>query len=186
MILESGLMKILMLSSTFPYPPSRGGTEIRTFNLLKYLSQHHSVTLVTQRHKGVSDQEVEELRTWVDQLQIFALSATSPAANRLKRFSGQLQRLAQSLRSSTPPNVLYRYSPQMQNWIRAAVQSGYYDVVTCEHSVNEIYIQPEFRQSIKTVVDVHSSVYAWTRNHLEMGASAHPGRDRLYLPLLKR
>ncbi|XQQ07033.1 MAG: glycosyltransferase family 4 protein [Leptolyngbya sp. IPPAS B-1204] len=179
-------MKILMLSSTFPYPPSRGGTEIRTFNLLKYLSQHHSVTLVTQRHKGVSDQDVEELRTWVDQLQLFALSATSPATNRLKRFSGQLQRLAQSLWSSTPPNVLCRYSPQMQDWIRAAVQSGYYDVVTCEHSVNEIYIQPEFRQSIKTVVDVHSSVYAWTRNHLEMGASAHPGRDRLYLPLLKR
>ena len=26
-----------MLSSTFPYPPSRGGTQVRTFNLLKYL-----------------------------------------------------------------------------------------------------------------------------------------------------
>jgi glycosyltransferase involved in cell wall biosynthesis len=179
-------MKILMLSSTFPYPPSRGGTEIRTFNLLKYLSQQHSITLVTQRHSGVTDQEVEELRAWVDQLQLFALPETPLSSNRFGRLCGQVQRFAQSRLSNTPPNVLHRYSSEMQQWITAAVQSGRYDVITCEHSVNEIYIQPSFRKLIKTVVDVHSSVYAWTRNHLEMGASIHPWRDRLYLPLLKR
>lgn len=179
-------MKILMLSSTFPYPPSRGGTEIRTFNLLKYLSQRHSITLVTQRHSGVTDQEVEELRAWVDQLQLFALPETPLSSNRFGRLCGQVQRFAQSRLSNTPPNVLHRYSSEMQQWITAAVQSGRYDVITCEHSVNEIYIQPTFRQFVKTVVDVHSSVYAWTRNHLEMGASIHPWRDRLYLPLLKR
>lgn len=179
-------MKILMLSSTFPYPPSRGGTEIRTFNLLKYLSQQHSITLVTQRHSGVTDQEVEELRAWVDQLQLFALPETPLSSNRFGRLCGQVQRFAQSRLSNTPPNVLHRYSSEMQQWITAAVQSGRYDVITCEHSVNEIYIQPTFRQFVKTVVDVHSSVYAWTRNHLEMGASIHPWRDRLYLPLLKR
>jgi polysaccharide biosynthesis protein PslH len=179
-------MKILMLSSTFPYPPSRGGTEIRTFNLLKYLSQRHSITLVTQRHSGVTDQEVEELRAWVDQLQLFALPETPLSSNRFGRLCGQVQRFAQSRLSNTPPNVLHRYSLDMQQWITAAVQSGKYDVVTCEHSVNEIYIQPTFRQFVKTVVDVHSSVYAWTRNHLEMGASVYPWRDQVYLPLLKR
>ena len=60
-----------MLSSTFPYPPSRGGTEIRTFNLLKYLQQNHSVTLVTQQHEGVSATEVEELRKYVSELMVF-------------------------------------------------------------------------------------------------------------------
>jgi polysaccharide biosynthesis protein PslH len=179
-------VKILMLSSTFPYPPSRGGTEIRTFNLLKYLQQRHAVTLVTQRHLGVTDAEVAALRAEVAELVMFSLPESPTSANATHRVGGQIQRLATSLLSNTPPNVLHRYSPEMQNWITAAVHSGAYDAITCEHSVNEIYIQPTFQKSIKTLVDVHSSVYAWTRNHLEMGASQNPWRDRLYLPLLKR
>jgi polysaccharide biosynthesis protein PslH len=179
-------MNILMLSSTFPYPPSRGGTEIRTFNLLKYLGQRHAVTLVTQRHADVTEAEVVALRAEVADLQIFDLPAPAVASSRAQRLLGQGQRFAQSLLTQTPPNVLHRYSPAMQNWIDQAVQSGRYGAVTCEHSVNEIYIRPSFRQQLKTLVDVHSSVYAWTRNHLEMGASQQAWRDRLYLPLLKR
>jgi hypothetical protein len=63
-------MKILMLSSTFPYPPSRGGTQVRTFNLLKYLSQKHSITLLTQSSPDVNDLEVDSLRSYVDRLAI--------------------------------------------------------------------------------------------------------------------
>lgn len=179
-------MKILMLSSTFPFPPSRGGTEIRTFNLLKYLAQRHSVTLVTQRHSDVTDAEVEALRAEVENLVIFPLPMAATSTHLLHRVIGQAGRFVRSLYRNTPPNVLHRYSPEMQSWINLAVESRQYDVITCEHSVNEIYIQPEFRQSVKTIVDVHSSVYAWTRNHLEMGASQHSWRDQLYLPLLKR
>lgn len=178
-------MNILMISSTFPYPPSRGGTEIRTFNLLRYLSQNHAVTLITQRHADVSDHDIEALRPWVSELLIFPLPADQPEQG-LARWSGKLGRLWTSLSRTTPPNVLHRYSSAMQDWIDPAVKAGKFDVITCEHSVNEIYIRPEFRQTVKTVVDVHSSVYAWTRNHLEMGASAHSWRDRLYLSLLYR
>lgn len=38
-------MKILMVTPYVPYPPSSGG-QIRTFNLLKYLSRNHEITLV--------------------------------------------------------------------------------------------------------------------------------------------
>jgi glycosyltransferase involved in cell wall biosynthesis len=183
---EASFMKILMLSSTFPYPPSRGGTEVRTFNLLKYLAQRHSVTLVAQRHPAISDAEVEELRACVTELIVFPLSELQTSSDPISRTVGQARRLAESWVSSTPPNVLYRYSRDMQHWVDAAVRSRGYDAITCEHSVNEIYIQPEWRSFMTTVVDVHSSVYGWTRNHLEMGASAHPWRDRFYLPLLHR
>ncbi|MBF2072137.1 MAG: glycosyltransferase [Synechococcales cyanobacterium C42_A2020_086] len=179
-------MNILMLSSTFPYPPSRGGTEIRTFNLLKFLSQRHTITLVTQRHRDVSDAEVEALRAAVAELVVFPLAEPPQVANPIRHVAGQTARWLQSWLSSTPPNVLFRYSLPMQAWITTAVNSGQYDVITCEHSVNEIYINPRWRQQLKTVVDVHSSIYAWTRNHLEMNASPHPWRDRLYLPLLHR
>jgi len=179
-------MKILMLSSTFPYPPSRGGTEVRTFNLLKHLARQHQITLVTQRHAAITEAEVAALRAEVAELQIFDLPEAPQKASNLMHLSGQMQRLMRAWLSNTPPNVLHRYSPEMQAYITAAVHSGEYKAVTCEHSVNEIYIQPEFQQFTKTVVDVHSSVYAWTHNHLEMGASQAAWRDRLYLPLLKR
>lgn len=179
-------MNILMLSSTFPYPPSRGGTEIRTFNLLKYLHHDHEITLVTQRHAGVSDDDIAALKTWVTQLIIFPLPDDGQRQNPVTRAVGKIQRFANSWIQGTPPNVLHRYSPAMQRWIDDWIQAGKCDVVTCEHSVNEIYIRPEFRQSVVTVVDVHSSVYGWTRNHLEMGASSYPLRDRLYLSLLYR
>jgi glycosyltransferase involved in cell wall biosynthesis len=177
-------MNILMLSSTFPYPPSRGGTEIRTFNLLKYLKQNHKVTLATQRHQDVSDAEVEELRQWVSKLVIFPLPELPQPKNPLDKATAKIGRFVESLVKGTPPNVLYRYSREMQAWLDDFVGSGKCDVVTCEHSVNEIYVRPTFPERVRTVVNIHSSVSGWIRNHLEMGASQAPLRDRLYLTLL--
>ena len=177
-------MNILILSSTFPYPPSRGGTEIRTFNLLKYLQQGHEVTLVTQDQGGVSDAEVKELQNWVSNLVIFPLPPEPKPTGGVASLLGKVVRFTESAIKATPPNVLYRYSPEIQAWVDAYVQEGKCDAITCEHSVNEIYIRPEFRQSVATVVNVHSSVYGWTRNHLEMGASPNALRDRVYLTLL--
>lgn len=177
-------MNILMLSSTFPYPPSRGGTEIRTFNLLKYLHQRHSVTLVTQRHASVTDAEIAELRNWVSDLQIFPLPETTPSETGINKIVGKVRRFTESFVKGIPSNVLHRYSPAIQAWVDEQVNASRFDVITCEHSVNEIYVRPHFRNSVRTVVDIHSSVYAWVRNHLEMGASPNALRDRLYLSLI--
>ncbi|HEY9853681.1 MAG TPA: glycosyltransferase family 4 protein [Leptolyngbyaceae cyanobacterium] len=172
-----------MLSSTFPYPPSRGGTEIRTFNLLKYLHQRHHITLVTQRHPGVTDREVEKLRQWVSELAIFPIPP-EPKQGGMLGLLGKVGRFTESLVKTTPPNVLHRYSPEIQKWVDDFVRAGKCNAITCEHSVNEIYVRPEFKNSVTTVVDVHSSIYGWIRGHLEMGASPNAIRDRLYLNLL--
>lgn len=177
-------MNILMLSSTFPYPPSRGGTEIRTFNLMKYLHQRHRVTLVTQRHAEVTDSEVEALRSSVGELMMFPLPEQPQQPTGFSGVLDKLGRFTESVVKATPPNVLYRYSPEIQAWVDERIEAGEFDVVTCEHSVNEIYIRPSFRDRVRTVVDIHSSVYGWIRNHLEIGASPNALRDRLYLSLL--
>ncbi|MBD2665575.1 hypothetical protein B6N60_00006 [Richelia sinica FACHB-800] len=180
-------MRILMLSSTFPYPPSRGGTEIRTFNLLKYLQQNHDVTLVTQYNKGLSDDEVAQLRSYVSELNIFPLPPDPQSKDSVRGLLAKAGRFMESVTKATPPNVLHRYSPEIQDFVDSCVQAKKYDVITCEHSVNEIYIRPEFREQVNTVIDVHSSVYGWIRDHLEMGAAQNALRDRLYLTLvLKR
>lgn len=172
-----------MLSSTFPYPPTRGGTQVRTFNLLKYLSQRHTITLVTQREADVTPAEIVELRNCVHNLVIFNRPFdVGTSAKTLEK----VQRFATFLQQGTPPSVLNRYSVEMQNWIDNFVQTGKCDAIACEHSVNEIYIRAHFQKQIKTVVNVHSSVYGTTRNQLDTGISENRWRDILYLPLLRR
>ncbi len=172
-----------MLSSTFPYPPTRGGTQVRTFNLLKYLSQRHSVTLVTQRDGDVTDTEVAELRDCVDHLAVFERPPDSgSSAGILKK----IQRFGIFLQQGTPPSVLNRYSVEMQTWVNNWVEAGKCDVITCEHSVNEIYVRSHFQKQLKTIVNVHSSVYATCRNQLATGISENSIRDKINLPLLRR
>ncbi|NEQ99546.1 MAG: glycosyltransferase [Cyanothece sp. SIO2G6] len=178
-------MQILMLSSTFPYPPTRGGTEVRTFNLLRYLQNNHDVTLVTQRSPDTSEDDITALKAWVTEL-ILIPSPPAPQQPKLLRPLYQIGRLVRSFAVGIPPNVLHRYSQSLQAWIDQHVQSGKFDVITCEHGVNAVYIRPEFQRSLKTVLNAHSMGYRWTLNHLQMNASAHVWRDRLYLPIIHR
>ncbi|WP_059000465.1 glycosyltransferase family 4 protein [Leptolyngbya sp. NIES-2104] len=166
-------MNILMLSTTFPYPPTKGGTQVRTFHLLKYLNQAHNVTVLTQRSADVSDAEIKALREFTGELVVFE---KAPQA------SSKLQRFAEFLIKGTPPSVRSNFSPAMQAWIDQHIEK--FDVITCEHSVNEIYVRPEFQQ--KKIVNVHSSVYGSCKNQLQTGTSENQLRDRINLPLLKR
>lgn len=174
-------MNIIMISSAFPYPPTRGGTQGRTFNLLKYLSKNHDITLIVQRTADVSDEEVEKLGNFVSELVVFPRPRDAKTG-----IIAKLQRLAQFLQTGTPPNVLFGYSQEMQNWIDRAVKSQKFSVITSEHSVNEIYIRPQWQQQIRTVIDVHSSLYQTCKSQLEIGVSSQELRDRLYLPLMRR
>ncbi|WP_017317347.1 glycosyltransferase family 4 protein [Mastigocladopsis repens] len=176
-------MNILMLSSTFPYPPTRGGTQVRTFNLLKYISQHHAITLVTQREPDVTNAEIEELRNYVAHLVIFNRPQDSTTSGGILK---KIQRFTTFILQGIPPSVLNRYSDEMQIWVDNFVQAGKCDVITCEHSVNEIYVKPHFQKHLTTVVNVHSSVYGSCRNQLDTGISENRFRDKLYLPLLRR
>jgi glycosyltransferase involved in cell wall biosynthesis len=172
-------MKILMLSSTFPYPPTKGGTQVRTFHLLRYLAQTHDVTLVTQQSEDVSFAEIEALREYVTDLVVFPRLESKKLG-----LVAKVQRLGDFLIQGTPPSVRSSYSPEMQAWIDQTIDQ--FDVVTCEHSVNEIYIRPEFRQRLRTVVNIHSSVYGSCRHQLQTKTSEHVWRDRINQPLLKR
>ncbi len=176
-------MNILMLSATFPYPPTKGGTQVRTFNLLKYLSRHHQVTVATLKSPDVTNAEIEALQERVAELVVFD-RPTHTASQR--RFFAKIQRFSQFLRQGTPPSVLSSYSLEMQDWVDRAIQSNYYQVITCEHSVNEIYVRSEWQRGIRTVVNVHSSVYGTCQNQLQTQTSENQWRDRLNLPLLKR
>ncbi|MEG3437055.1 glycosyltransferase family 4 protein [Pannus brasiliensis CCIBt3594] len=174
-------MNLLMLSSTFPYPPTKGGTHGRTFNLLNILARNHAITLLVQRAPDVTDEEVEKLRHFVEDLVVFPrpTGVNNSVLAKIGRFGRFVQK-------GTPPNVLFGYSREMQDWIDTAVREKRFSVITSEHSVNEIYVRPEWKGQIRTVIDIHSSVYQTCKNQLEIGVSSREARDRLYLPLLRR
>lgn len=174
-------MKILMLSSTFPYPPTKGGTHNRTFNLIKPIAQNHEVTLVTQKASDVKDEDITGLKQWVKELVVFERPSFVKSG-----IIAKVRRFIEFFTKGIPPNVLYLYSEEMQQWIDRAISEKRFDAITCEHSVNEIYIRPKWHNSITTVIDIHSSIYRTCKNQLETNTSDNPGRDRLYLPLLLR
>lgn len=179
-------MRLLVLSlNTFPYPPSHGAAEVRTFNLLRQIGPLYDITLVTHETPNATAANIQTLKQWVKEIKTFPLpDQTDPHQDRnpLK----QALRLAQFVITGTPPSVTFRFSPEVYTWVMQQVDTGHYDAVVCEHGVNEMYVHPKFRQQVKTVADIHSSVYGWVLDHLEAGASENPLRDRLYLPLLAR
>ncbi|MDJ0842857.1 glycosyltransferase family 4 protein [Crocosphaera sp.] len=174
-------MKLLMICATFPYPPSRGGTQVRTFNLLKQLSYDHEITFVTQKSADVTTEEIDGLEGWVKTLMVFP-RPTNPHTGTVEK----MKRFGQFLITGTPPNVSFVYDQSIQSWLDEAVKNHNFDAITCEHSVNEVYIRPHWKSTIKTVINSHSSVYRTCQHQLETKTSENPQRDRLYLPLLKR
>ncbi|MBD2256791.1 glycosyltransferase [Pseudanabaena sp. FACHB-2040] len=173
-----------MISATFPYPPTLGGTPVRTFNLLKYLSQNHAVTLVTQRSAAVSDDEVEALRQWVHHLQVFPRPTEQ---NLTPGLVGKASRFARFAAQGRPSSVTYVALPAMQEWISRWVEAGKADAITCEHSVNEVFVQPHFRHRVnKVVANIHSSLYGTLINQLQTGTAEKPLRDFFSVALMRR
>ena len=158
---------------------------MRTFNLLRYLQTRHEVTLVTQRSPHISEADITALKQWVTEL-VLVPAPVQASTSGFGRLIQSVSRFVQSWLTGIPPNVLHRYSPELQRWIEERVASDKFEAITCEHGVNAVYIRPRFRHDLLTVLNAHSLSYRWTLNHLQMQASANVWRDRLYLPVLRR
>jgi polysaccharide biosynthesis protein PslH len=217
-------MRILMISTTFPYPPTLGGTEVRTYNLLLYLKrQGHQVDLVTQWEglkkplEAIPDRDLDRylesqlqslenpsetlsehlpperlladitaLKAVTDELAIFPLPPSPPDRAGIMGKIEKGSRFFQSLIRQIPPYISQRHFPALQTWINDRVRAGKYDAITCEHSLNTMYIQPDFFRHARIVVNVHSSMYGAMLDALQSGASPNPKRDQFYLSIVYR
>ena len=176
-------MKILMLSSIFPYPPTKGRIELRTFHLLKYLGARHEVTLVTNCLSGVGSEEVAALRELVQELAVF------PQVQSITEHEGllnQAKHLTTFLGQGKPPQVLSNYNPAMQEWVDKAIADREFAILTAEHSMSEIYVRPEWRRQLGTVVNIHHSLYGIRKHEVETHTGKNELANRLNLPLLRR
>jgi len=176
-------MKILMISAVLPLPHSQNPIRTRTFNLIKHLSHRHDVTLVAQHHEMTSDRYMETLREWLQALVIFSHHQAMPSRGLVNR----ARRVGQLLKEGTPKSVLSYYSPEMQQWIDNKIAEREFDVVTCEGSMNETYIRREWQSQIRTIVNIHGSLYGTSHKYLERSISGKKGvKEQLNVAILRR
>jgi glycosyltransferase involved in cell wall biosynthesis len=102
-------MKLLVVSSWFPYPPDNG-SKLRAFHLLSQLSKRHDITLLSFSESGEEE----------------GLAALKDVCRDVRTVSGNPCKPVAALRardliSATPRSYVQTYSPRMQELVDAAV-----------------------------------------------------------------
>ena len=175
-------MNILVISSIFPYPPTKGRKQLRTFHLLEYLTINHQITLVTRRSEEVGDREISALKGLVERLIIFDLDSSIQPSGSIDK----AKRLVTFVTQKKPPDVLDSYSLEMANWIETAVAENSFEVLVCEDNSDEIYIDRHWHQQLKVVLNLHFSEYGKYQRQLTGNNSDNELKDRINLSLRRR
>ena len=103
-------MKVLFLSSWFPYPPDNG-SRIRIFNLIKQLSGEHNITLLSFfRDSKVTEERLKAMQHYCSTVQAIPLAP----------FRSNSYRSILGFLSSRPRFLVDTYSRQMQRLVEQA------------------------------------------------------------------
>lgn len=111
-------MRILFLSSWFPYPADNG-SKLRVLNLLKGLSQKHCVTLLSFADETRHGFVPAELRQICEEVQVVPKKSFSPKS--LKARLGFF--------SLTPRSLLDTFSTEMAQLIRRSLVTTHFDLI---------------------------------------------------------
>lgn len=175
-------MNILILCSTFPYPPSKGRKQLRTFQLLQYLSKRHQVTLLTRCNDGVEEAEIETLRQQPLELVIFPDKENNEPLTLIDK----AKRWGKYIQQKTPPEILDNYSTQMGEWLNKAMEEQRFEAIAVEDCADEIYLDPQWHQQVKVVLNLHFSASGKYQQLLAMGDSENELKDQIHLGLQRR
>lgn len=156
---------------------------MRTFSFLKYLNQRHDITFVTQASDEVLEEDIASLKQEIPNCIIFpdvTQETTSP------RFLEKAKRLGVFFQQGTPPKLLSHYSLKLQEYLDQEIDSGQFDLLTCEGNNGEIYIRPEWQKKLPTVINIHRSLWGVYKHQRENHSGESGLRNQINLPLLRR
>jgi glycosyltransferase involved in cell wall biosynthesis len=112
--------KVLFLTYRFPYPIS-GGDRLKSYHLLRHLSEISEVDLISLDEWGTATHEN------LQHIKKFASTVTVVPFNK----TAAIKRAALSLVSKTPVEIAWYNSPQMQEVVDIALGSKRYDLIVC-------------------------------------------------------
>ncbi len=112
--------KVLFLTYRFPYPLS-GGDRLKSYHLLRHLSEISQVDLISLDEWGTATHEnLRHIKQFASTVTVVPFNKTSAA-----------KRAALSLFTKTPVEFAWYNSPQMQEVVDIALQNKRYDLVVC-------------------------------------------------------
>lgn len=137
--------KVLYIVHRFPYPPDKGD-RIRTFNIIRYLSERCELTVAALDDEGVSEDLIQTFRARVPQL---AALEVVPLKGIGKYFSmGKQFLLGKSISAS------FFHSRQMQKQLAEWAQTKHIDAVMISASTLAGYLNIFHSEKTKTIADL--------------------------------
>ena len=140
-------MRILFLSTWFPYPADNG-SKIRVYHLLRALSAKHQVLLLSFAFDTALPTETETLRQFCTDVQA------------IRRNPFQRDRPARALRFLSPAPIVTRPLREMTEAVRQALDSTSFDVVIASTEVVAAYALQVPQDTIK-IIEEHNSMSRW-------------------------
>lgn len=155
-------MKILMLTPYLPYPLLSGG-QIRTYNLLKKLSQKHEITLFALIKENSERKHIPELEKYCAKVKVFKRSQ--------KPFT--LTNIWRTAFSSFPFLVVRNYVPETIDAISKELSDHEYDLIHAE----TFYMMPHLpKTNVPTLLVEQTIEYLGYESYAE----------KVKFPLIKR
>ena len=111
-------MRVLLLSSWFPYPTTNG-SKLRIYNLLRALAPHHQVTLLSFADRPDSDPAAPALRALCRDIHVVPWTPFDPRSRHALR----------GLLSGTPRSLVGTFSPVMARRVETIVAASCPDLV---------------------------------------------------------
>lgn len=167
-------MKILLLSQVLPHPPD-SGPKVKTWNLLRFLAQHHEVTLISFV-RGEGPESTQELQKYCRRVHTIPMKRAWPR---------DLWALVRSLATSQPWMMLRDDRRAMRDKVREISGQGGFDVVYADQ-LNMCQYARLVSGGVR-VFDAHNALWLLYRR---VAATLKPGAKRWLLKrdeaLLKR
>ena len=124
---NAGRSRILVVSPTYPFPLVSGGKQ-RIYHILRQLSRHFSITLLTLAEDHGEEETYRAALPFIDE--VVAVPIQQSRVHQVLRL---LWNLPQWL-LGTPAEVLVKASPKMMSLFRQLIDSGHFDVVQLEYA----------------------------------------------------
>lgn len=147
-------MKILMLTPYLPYPPDSGG-QIRTLNLLKYLSKSHEITLVSLYKNKTEKKYAEHLEAYCKRIYV---------CKRPEK-PWQVKNIVSSVLSVLPFLIVRNYSSEAKHVVHSLLKEETFDVIHAE----TFYIMPHIPPTKTPVLLVEQTIEFKVYQHFVSG-----------------
>ncbi len=162
-------MKVLMLTPYLPFPPSSGG-QIRTLNLLKYLSKNNEITLVSLYKFEKEKEYLSPLQKYCRQIYL-CKRAEKP---------WQMGNIFRAIFSLQPFLVVRNFSQEAVTVLKDLLKNNQFDVIHAE----TFYIMPHLPKTKVPVILVEQTIEYKVYQHF-VHALPFFMRPFFYLDILK-